>query len=73
MSRNRLSDLQSPSNIYDSNTQQDGYGNYDLERNNNNLVAGEQYELQDRSSRQLGLNEFLDEVTISGHKEVENL
>ena len=38
--------------------QRGGYGNnYDLERNGN-LVAGERYELQDRSTRQLSLNEF---------------
>ena len=61
MSRNRLSELQSPAAGY---TNEDGYqqnqNNHDLERND--LVAGERYELQDRSARQLSLNEFLEEV-----------
>ena len=61
MSRNRLSDLQTPSSAYNNQApQQDGYGNYDLERND--FIAGEQYELQDRSPGQIGLNEYLNEV-----------
>ena len=65
MSRNRLSDLNaSSSGAHNVSQRQDGYGNnYDLERNGN-LVAGEQYELQERSVRQLGLNDFLEEVCI---------
>lgn len=64
MSRNRLSELQ-PGNGYNSNqTYPEGqYDNVDLERND--VVAGERYELQDRSGRELSLNAFLDEVCIS--------
>jgi hypothetical protein len=72
MSRSRLSDLQSPYGNSQQPSQQDGYGNYDLERNeerNEDLVAGEQYEMRDRSGRQLGLGEFLDEVCTS-HRSV---
>ena len=64
MSRNRLTDIQSPSNAYNGQSyQQDGYRNNDLERND--IVAGERYELQDRSGQQLSLNEYLDEVELS--------
>ena len=65
MSRNRLSDLNaSSSDAYSASQQRDGYGNnYDLERNGN-LVAGEHYELQDRSTRQLSFKDFLEEVCI---------
>jgi hypothetical protein len=66
MSRNRLSDLNaSSSDAYNTAQQRGGYGNnYDLEQNGN-LVAGERYELQDRSTRQLSLNDFLEEVCFS--------
>jgi len=65
MSRNRLSDLNTSSaGAYNVTQRQDGYGNnYDLE-GNGNLVAGERYELQERSVRQLDLNDFLEEVRI---------
>lgn len=63
MSRNRLSELQSPSTNPYNGRQSDRSNNYDLERNNSNFVAGERYELQDRSTtQQLSLSEFLDEV-----------
>jgi hypothetical protein len=55
MSRNQLQSS-STSQTYP----QDGYRSNDLERND--LVAGERYELQDRSATQLSLDEFLDEV-----------
>jgi hypothetical protein len=65
MSRNLLSDLNaSSSGAYNPSQQRDGYGNnYDVERNGN-LAAGERYELQDRSTRGLTLNEFQEEVCI---------
>jgi hypothetical protein len=65
MSRNRLSELQPPPNGYDTTQAypQGQYDNVDLERNDD--IAGERYELQDRSARQLTLNEYLDEVRIS--------
>lgn len=64
MSRNRLSELQQPTNGHNSTQtySQGQYDNVDLE--SNDIVAGERYELQDRSGRQLSLNEFLDEVCI---------
>ena len=61
MSRNRLSDLPPSSNPYYEN-QQDSHNNVDLERND--LVAGEQYELQDRANRQLTLNEYREDVLL---------
>lgn len=66
MSRNRLSELNtSSSGAYNDSQRRDGYGNnYDIERNGH-LVSGEGYELQDRSTRQLNLNEFLEEVCVS--------
>jgi myo-inositol-hexaphosphate 3-phosphohydrolase len=64
MSRNRLSELQPPPNGDATQAYPQGqYDNVDLERNDD--IAGERYELQDRSARQLTLNEFLDEVRIS--------
>jgi len=59
MSRNRLSELSNPYTSGDAQAYQPS-GGTDLERND--LVAGERYELQDRSGRTLTLNEFLDEV-----------
>lgn len=59
MSRNRLSELSNPYTGGDGQAYQSSAG-YDLERNE--LVAGERYEMQDRSGRTLTLNEFLDEV-----------
>ena len=67
MSRNRLSELQSPPSQSDGGYGAgygDGYGmNGDLERNDGEL-AGERYELQERRAPagQLSLNEYLDEV-----------
>ena len=58
MSRNRLAELQPATNPNES------YQNNDLERNE--PIGGPQYELQDRSPRQLDLNEFLDEVGFFG-------
>ena len=64
MSRNRLSDLNASSSGAYNSQQRDGYGNnYDLERNGN-LVTGDGYELQDRSTRQLSFKDFLEEVCI---------
>ena len=62
MSRNRLSELLSPTGAYsDGNASQPTpYDNYDLERNE--PVTGDRYELQDRSGQKLGLNEFLYKV-----------
>ena len=67
MSRNRLSELQSPpsQNPGGYGAGYEGYGpsNGDLERNDGEL-AGERYELQERRhpAGQLSLNEYLDEV-----------
>ena len=55
MSRNRLSELQSPP-TNGTNQQTD----YDLERND--PIGGERYELQDRSTGHLSLGGFLDGV-----------
>jgi hypothetical protein len=63
MSRNRLSDIQSPSNTSNGQYyQQDGYHSNDLERND--FAAGERYELQDRSGLPLSLSEYLREVEL---------
>jgi len=59
MSRNRLSELSNPYTTSDAQAYQPS-GGYDLEQNN--LVAGERYEMQDQSARTLTMNEFLDEV-----------
>ena len=62
MSRNRLSELSNPYTNADAQAYEPT-GGHDLERND--LVAGEPYELQDRSGATLTLNEFLDEVHLS--------
>lgn len=61
MSRNRIADLPSTSNPYYTRpeTQEYGQNNADLERND--LVAGQQYELQDR---QISLNEYRNDVYL---------
>ena len=62
MSRNRLTELQSPQTGYDGqqSTQQNEFQTVDLESGNHEgLVAGEPYEMQ---QRQLTMREFYDEV-----------
>jgi t-SNARE complex subunit (syntaxin) len=61
MSRNRLSELQSPPTTNPNGATQQPQTDYDLERNE--PIGGERYELQDRSTTgHLDLGEFLDEV-----------
>lgn len=63
MSRNRLSELQTPPNGFG-----DGYGGgyggaNDLENGDGQRLAGERYELQERRpAGQLSLSDYLDEV-----------
>lgn len=57
MSRNRLSELQSPPT---NGTNQQLQTEYDLERND--PIGGERYELQDRPAGHLSLGDFLDGV-----------
>lgn len=60
MSRNRLAEIQTP-----QNTSGATYGgSYSSERGND-FVAGESYEMQQRTSGPLTQNEFLDEVDPS--------
>jgi hypothetical protein len=59
MSRNRLAEIQTPQNTSGAPYS----GNYEAERSND-LVAGESYELQQRTGGPLTQTQFLDDVPL---------
>ena len=64
MSRDRLAEIQAQNNA--AGVSQPQPVDYDVERN----AGAEEYELQDRSNRQLTLDQFLEEVPPAERREI---